>query len=100
MNIELNNIKINIVQFKLNKMNHSPDPATTHTGMLVRGRLGVIAGPKKTLKTDISIDLALSLSHAGLFLGRFNVADPARVGVMSGESGAAAELIEDFTRKE
>jgi len=58
-------------------------------GLLVRGQPGVIAGPKKTLKTNISIDLAISLSHAGLFLGRFNVPEAVRVGVMSGESGAA-----------
>lgn len=58
-------------------------------GMLVRGQPGVIAGPKKTLKTNISIDLALSLSDAGLFLNRFNVPEAVRVGVMSGESGAA-----------
>lgn len=58
-------------------------------GLLVRGQPGVIAGPKKTLKTNLSIDLALSLSEAGLFLGRFNVETAARVGVMSGESGAA-----------
>jgi len=58
-------------------------------GLLVRGQPGVIAGPKKTLKTNISIDLAISLSHAGLFLGRFNVPEPVRVGLMSGESGAA-----------
>ncbi len=58
-------------------------------GLLVRGQPGIIAGPKKTLKTNISIDLALSLSHAGLFLGRFNVSEAVRVGVMSGESGAA-----------
>jgi hypothetical protein len=58
-------------------------------GILVRGQPGVIAGPKKTLKTNISIDLALSLSHEGLFLGQFNVTKSARVGVMSGESGAA-----------
>ncbi len=58
-------------------------------GLLVRGQPGIIAGPKKTLKTNISIDLALSLSEAGLFLGRFNVPTSVRVGVMSGESGAA-----------
>lgn len=58
-------------------------------GLLVRGQPGVIAGPKKTLKTNISIDLALSLSEAGLFLGQFNVTKPVRVGIMSGESGAA-----------
>ncbi len=58
-------------------------------GVLVRGQPTVIAGPKKTLKTNISIDLALALGHGGLFLGRFNVSQALRVGVMSGESGAA-----------
>lgn len=58
-------------------------------GLLVRGQPGVIAGPKKTLKTNLSIDLALSLAEGGLFLGRFNVPEAVRVGVMSGESGAA-----------
>ncbi len=58
-------------------------------GVLVRGQPTVIAGPKKTLKTNISIDLALSLSHAGLFLGQFNVPAAVKVGIMSGESGAA-----------
>jgi hypothetical protein len=58
-------------------------------GLLVRGQPGIIAGPKKTLKTNLSIDLALSLAEGGLFLGRFNVPAAVRVGVMSGESGAA-----------
>lgn len=58
-------------------------------GVLVRGQPAVIAGPKKTLKTNISIDLALALGHGGLFLTRLNVPSAVRVGVMSGESGAA-----------
>jgi predicted transcriptional regulator len=58
-------------------------------GVLVRGQPGVIAGPKKTLKTNISIDLALSLSSGGRFLDHFAADQEARVGVMSGESGAA-----------
>ena len=58
-------------------------------GVLVKGQPGVIAGPKKSLKTNISIDLALSLGCGGHFLGRYRVARPVRVGVMSGESGAA-----------
>lgn len=58
-------------------------------GILMRGQPGVIAGPKKTLKTNISIDLALSLSSAGRFLGHFAADGEVRVGVMSGESGAA-----------
>lgn len=58
-------------------------------GVLVKGQPGVIAGPKKSLKTNISIDLALSLGCGGHFLGRYRVVRPVRVGVMSGESGAA-----------
>jgi len=58
-------------------------------GLLVRGQPGIIAGPKKTLKTNLSIDLALSLAEGSMFLGRFNVPAAVRVGVMSGESGAA-----------
>ncbi len=58
-------------------------------GVLVRGQPGVIAGPKKTLKTNISIDLALSLSSGGRFLDHFAADQEVRVGVMSGESGAA-----------
>jgi hypothetical protein len=58
-------------------------------GVLVRGQPGVLAGPKKTLKTNISVDLAIALSQGGFFLHRFPVAGKTRVGVMSGESGAA-----------
>lgn len=58
-------------------------------GVLVRGQPGVVAGPKKTLKTNISVDLALSLSEGCEFLGRFDVPLATRVGIMSGESGAA-----------
>ncbi|MCI0333666.1 MAG: bifunctional DNA primase/polymerase [Planctomycetes bacterium] len=58
-------------------------------GVLVRGQPGVIAGPKKTLKTNISIDLALSLASGGRFLGHFAADEEVRVGIMSGESGAA-----------
>ncbi|MBS0210411.1 MAG: bifunctional DNA primase/polymerase [Planctomycetes bacterium] len=58
-------------------------------GILVRGQPGVIAGPKKTLKTNISIDLALSLASGGRFLGHFAAEKEVRVGLMSGESGAA-----------
>lgn len=58
-------------------------------GLLVRGQPGILAGPKKTLKTNLSIDLALSLALGEPFLQRFPVASPTRVGLMSGESGAA-----------
>jgi hypothetical protein len=58
-------------------------------GVLVRGQPMMIGGPKKSLKTNSSIDLALSLGHGGLFLGRFDVPEAVRVGVMTAESGAA-----------
>jgi hypothetical protein len=57
--------------------------------LLVQGQPAVIAGPKKSLKTNICIDLALSLSIGGNFLNEFNVPSPVRVGIMSGESGEA-----------
>jgi replicative DNA helicase len=58
-------------------------------GLLVKGQPGVIAGPKKSLKTNLSVDLTLSLATGNPFLARFPVARPIRVGMMSGESGAA-----------
>src|SRR5690606_6628602 len=66
-------------------------------GVLVRGQPGVIAGPKKTLKTNISIDMALSLAEATKFLGRFEVKRASRVCVMSGESWAAT--IQETSRR-
>ncbi len=58
-------------------------------GVLVRGQPMIIAAPKKTLKTTISVDLAVSLGMAGHFLDRFPCHKAVRVGVMSAESGAA-----------
>ena len=58
-------------------------------GLLVKGQPGVIAGPRKCLKTNLSVDLTLSLASGSPFLARFPVARPVRVGLMSGESGAA-----------
>ncbi len=82
--------------------------------VLVRGQPGVIAGPSKALKTNLSIDLAVSLAAGLPFLGKFDIpnrmgkrgvtgddgqvvmvesevaGEPAkvRVAVVSGESGA------------
>jgi hypothetical protein len=58
-------------------------------GILVKGQPGVIAGPKKCLKTNLSVDLTVSLATGEPFLGRFPVSRPVRVGLMSGESGPA-----------
>lgn len=57
--------------------------------ILVRGQPMIVAGPRKALETNSCIDLALSLGQGGLFLGRFNVPKPVRVGMMSAESGPA-----------
>ena len=66
-------------------------------GLLVRGQPGGIFGSKKSLKTNMSIDLALSLSIGGMFLGQFQVTRAVRMGIMSGESGAA--VIQETARR-
>ena len=58
---------------------------------LVRHEPLILGGPKKSLKTSIVLDLAISLA-AGFntrFLGKFDVKQPYRVGLISGESGKA-----------
>jgi hypothetical protein len=65
--------------------------------VLVKGQPAVFGGPRKTLKTSLLIDLALSLAaprtdplvDPARFLGRFAVPARARVGLFSGESGQA-----------
>lgn len=54
---------------------------------LAEGQPCILAGGKKTLKTSIAIDLAISLAHAVPFLGQLQVPEARRVMVMSGESG-------------
>ncbi len=58
-------------------------------GMLVAGQPCIMSGGKKSLKTSVAIDLAISLAMAGHFLGRFKVTRGCRVLIMSGESGLA-----------
>ena len=56
---------------------------------MVRSEPLILGGPKKSLKTSVVLDLAISLA-AGFntrFLGKFDVSGPYRVGLISGESG-------------
>ena len=59
-------------------------------GVLVAGEPCVLGGPKKSLKTSIVVDLAISLGCGPpvKFLNQFDVERRIRVGVFSGESGA------------
>ena len=57
--------------------------------VLERHQSTIIAAAKKSLKTNIAIDLTLSLTSRCQFLGRFHVPTAVRVALMSGESGDA-----------
>lgn len=59
-------------------------------GILAADQAAVIAGPQKSLKTSIMLDMVLALSQAGYFLGRFPVHEAKRVGVMTAEIGFAS----------
>lgn len=56
-------------------------------GMLVAGQPCIVGGGKKEQKTNMLLDLAISLALGGHWLGRFKVNRACRVLFMSGESG-------------
>ncbi len=58
-------------------------------GAMVAGQPMIVAGAKKTLKTSILVDLAIALAVGGCWLGALRVRRPARVLLVSGESGAS-----------
>ncbi len=57
--------------------------------VLVKGQPCILAGAKKSGKTSIAIDLAISLAIGGSFLGCLPVKRPCNVVMLSGESGLA-----------
>jgi AAA domain-containing protein len=58
-------------------------------GLFIDGQPALLGGPKKTYKTSIAVDLALSIASGTPFLGTFRVPKPRPVVLASGESGAA-----------
>lgn len=58
-------------------------------GVFVARHPCLVGGPKKGMKTSIVIDLVIALATGRLFLGRFAVARPVTVIILSGESGLA-----------
>jgi AAA domain len=58
-------------------------------GLLIKGQPGGIFGHQKSMKTSVSIDLAISLASGLPFLGQFHVFESVNVALMSGESGGA-----------
>ena len=58
-------------------------------GVLVKDQPAGLVAPKKSLKTNISVELAISLATGGRFLGYYRVAEPKRMAMFSGESGMA-----------
>lgn len=60
--------------------------------LAVRDQVGVLGGSKKTLKTSLLVDFAVSVATGTPFLShpRFAVPEPLKVALISGESGPAA----------
>jgi replicative DNA helicase len=58
--------------------------------LLLPGQLAVVGGAKKSMKTSVAIDLAVSLGTGTPFLNEFSVPKAVSVALLSGESGAAA----------
>jgi replicative DNA helicase len=65
--------------------------------VLLSGQPGVLGGPKKTLKTSLAVDMAVSIGSGKHFLDHFPVPRARAVAIISGESGQAA--LQDIARR-
>jgi biotin carboxyl carrier protein len=65
-------------------------------GLLAAGEPTILAGPGKSLRTSLALDLASSLAGGGKFLGHFQAAEPARVAYLC--DGGLADVQERLRR--
>lgn len=70
--------------------NNTPETKYIIQNVLAERQAMMIYGAEKTLKTSILIDMATSIATGRKFLGNFEVIEPRKVLVISGESGCAA----------
>ena len=73
-----------------NSLIANPPPQTyLIDNVMAEGQPMLIGGAHKTLKTSLMLDMAMSLTSGGHFLGKYEVLNPAPCIVISGESGVS-----------